>query len=83
MDNMYEDPNVLASNIAQIKVCQLNKTLANGYFNIGTEYGPVYISASKLNEDLVEEVKVTESESTLSNKEKWERYEEAFYHDCN
>lgn len=73
----------LPSNIAQIKVCQLNKTLANGYFNIGTEYGPVYISASKLNEDLVEEVKVTESESTLSNKEKWERYEEAFYHDCN
>ena len=73
----------LPSNIAQLKVCQINKPLTNGYFNIGTEYGPVYISASKLNEELVEDTKTTEPNCTLTNREKWERYEEAFYHDCN
>lgn len=69
-------------NVSIIKVCQLNKVLSNGYFKIGTEYGAVYISASKLNECLTEEAD-QEQPTTLTNKEKWERYEEAFYHDCN
>lgn len=61
-------------------VCQLGKTLSNGYFKIGTEYGPVYISASKLNEGLTEEAD-QDQPTTLTNKEKWERYEEAFFHE--
>lgn len=67
-------------NVASVKVCQLNKVLPNGYFKIGTEYGEVYISASKLNECLTEEAD-QEQPTTLTNKEKWERYEEAFFHE--
>jgi len=56
--------------------------LGGGYFKIGTEFGPCYISANKLNEELVEEVKIEEcGEKKLTNKEKFERYEEAFYHE--
>ena len=70
------------SNIALIKVCQLKSALSNGYFKIGTEYGPVYISASKLNESIQEAIQeAANSQNTLSNKEKWERYEEAYFHD--
>ena len=72
------------SNIVLLKVCQLKSVLANGYFRIGTEFGPVYISASKLNECLQEEVEEKapeQSKSGLTNKEKWERYEEAFFHE--
>jgi hypothetical protein len=67
-------------NVSIIKVCQLNKVLPNGYFKIGTEYGAAYISASKLNECLTEEAD-QEQPTTLTNKEKWERYEEAFFHE--
>ena len=70
----------MQQNVATVKVCQLNKVLSNGYFKIGTEYGPVYISASKLNECLTEEAD-QEQPTTLTNKEKWERYEEAFFHE--
>ena len=70
----------MQSNVSVIKVCQLNKVLPNGYFKIGTEYGAVYISASKLNECLTEEAD-QEQPTTLTNKEKWERYEEAFFHE--
>ena len=56
--------------------------LTGGYFKIGTEFGPCYISASKLNENLKEEVKVEEcGNKPLTNKEKWERVEEAFFHE--
>lgn len=70
----------MQQNIATVKVGQLNKVLPNGYFKIGTEYGAVYISASKLNECLTEEAD-QEQPTTLTNKEKWERYEEAFFHE--
>lgn len=70
----------MQSNVSVIKICQLNKVLSNGYFKIGTEYGAVYISASKLNECLTEEAD-QEQPTTLTNKEKWERYEEAFFHE--
>ena len=66
--------------VSVVKVCKLAKVLSNGYFKIGTEYGPVYISASKLNECLTEEAE-TEQSNTLTNKEKWERFEEAFFHE--
>lgn len=68
-------------NVSVIKVCQLNKVLPNGYFKIGTEYGIVYISASKLNEDLFENETETTEEPKLTNKEKWDKYEEAFFHE--
>lgn len=70
-------------NITLIRTCQLKSALSNGYFKIGTEYGPVYISASKLNESIQEALQETAEpqETGLSNKEKWERFEEAFYHD--
>jgi 3-methyladenine DNA glycosylase Mpg len=70
------------SNIALIKVCQLKSALANGYFKIGTEYGPVYISASKLNESIqeaIQEAATVKKQSACSNKEKWECYEEAYF----
>ena len=71
------------ANVALIKVCQLKSALANGYFMIGTEFGTVYISASKLNESIQEAVQeATKIENpTMSNKEKWERYEEAYFHE--
>lgn len=56
------------------------KANSNGYFAIGTQYGPAYISAEKLNEELEEEV-ITEKKSSISNKEKWERLENAFNRD--
>lgn len=59
----------MQQNVATVKVCQLNKVLSNGYFKIGTEYGAVYISASKLNECLTEEADQDQS-TTLTNKEK-------------
>jgi hypothetical protein len=67
----------IPANVSIVQVCQLKNSLANGYFKIGTEFGPVYISASKLNECLQEEIQETTQEvsnenlkSKLSNKEK-------------
>ena len=74
----------VSPNIVVIQTCQLKSALANGYFKIGTEYGPVYISASKLNESIQEAIKEAaepQQQTKISNKEKWERVEEAFYHD--
>jgi hypothetical protein len=70
-------------NVALIKVCQLKSALANGYFMIGTEFGSVFISASKLNENIQEAIQESAEnvEPTMSNKEKWERYEEAYFHE--
>jgi hypothetical protein len=83
MELIASNPKV-NSNISLIKVCQLKSTLANGYFKIGTEFGPVYISASKLNESIqeaIQEAVKNEKSNTISNKEKWERYEEAYFHE--
>lgn len=73
----------VSPNIVVIQTCQLKSALANGYFKIGTEYGPVYISASKLNESIQEAIKeaAEPQQSQISNKEKWERFEEAFFHE--
>ena len=70
-------------NVALIKVCQLKSALANGYFMIGTEFGSVFISASKLNESIQEAIQESAEnvKPNMSNKEKWERYEEAFFHE--
>ena len=76
----------LPQTITQIQVCQLKSVLSNGYFKIGTEYGPVYISASKLNESLsdtiVEQKEDLEIEpkTSMSKQEKWDRFEDSFYH---
>jgi 3-methyladenine DNA glycosylase Mpg len=83
MKVIASDPKV-NSNVTLIKVCQLKKTLANGYFKIGTEFGPVYISASKLNESIqeaIQEAAKVEKQSACSNKEKWESFEEAYFHE--
>ena len=56
--------------------------LTGGYFKIGTEFGPCYISASKLNENLKEEVKIEECEKkTLTNEEKADKYFESCYNE--
>ena len=70
-------------NVALIKVCQLKSALANGYFMIGTEFGSVFISASKLNESIQEAIQESGEnvKPGVSNKEKWERYEEAYFHE--
>ena len=70
-----------------------------GLFQIDTEFGPVYISASLLNEDIEEDMEqnqnITNKEqeiveesskpdgktSKLSNREKWEIYESAYFKD--
>ena len=70
----------LKPEVAKLEVAKVGKVLPNGYFKIGTEFGPVYISASKLNEQLTEEAE-PEQPKTHNNKEKWERYEEAFFHE--
>lgn len=70
-------------NVALIQVCQLKSALANGYFMIGTEFGSVFISASKLNESIQEAIQESAepAKPSMSNKEKWERYEEAYFHE--
>lgn len=64
--------------VVAMSVCK-KKVLSNGYFKIGTEFGPAYVSAEKLNESIQEEL--LEETTTSSNKEKWERMEDAFYHE--
>ena len=70
----------VSPNVALIKVCQLKSALANGYFMIGTEFGSVFISASKLNESIQEAIQEA-AKPEASNKDKWERYEEAYFHE--
>ena len=70
----------LGPKVTAMAVCKKN-VLANGYFKIGTELGPVYISAAKLNEDLQENLAEESVDTKLTNKEKWERMENAFYHE--
>ena len=56
----------------------------NGYFKVDTEFGHVYIKASKLNEEIQEELEDNSAKKQpkkLSSKEKWERYEEAYFHE--
>ena len=48
--------NKIPSNISNLKVVKA-KVDKNGYFEIGTEFGPVFIKASKLNEELIEAYK--------------------------
>ncbi len=58
------------------------KASSNGYFQVGTEYGPVYISAAKLNEELTEEINEESiSEKKLTNRDKWKKFEELFTKD--
>ena len=73
----------IGSSIDNVKVVSV-KADSNGYFKVDTEFGNVFIKASKLNEEIQEEL---ESEAPkkphkkLSSKEKWERYEEAYFHE--
>ena len=47
------------------------------------EFGTVYISASKLNESIQEAIQEAAKVENpkASNKDKWERYEEAYFHE--
>lgn len=60
-------------------------SMASGYFKIGTEFGPCYISAQKLNEELVEEVEQVveeKKEEKLSNQACWEAcYGDTYFKD--
>ena len=71
-------------NVSIVQVCQLKNSLSNGYFNIGTEFGPAYISASKLNESLeesTEEIALETNQPSISKKEMWESFEDAYFHE--
>lgn len=51
----------LDADIAELIVFS-KSAMGTGYFKIGTEFGPVYISASKLNEELnIKEADLTEA----------------------
>ena len=92
----------IKNNITSANLVVAQKKATNykgGLFQIDTELGPVYISASLLNEDIEEEMEenqnttnkeqeiVEESKkpdgkaSKLSNREKWEIYESAYFKD--
>ncbi len=59
------------------------KALVKGYYKIGTEYGPVYISADKINESLEEEVEEVEeaTKQKPTTRDKWKKFEELFTKD--
>ena len=57
LDKIIAD-NRVPSNVSNMRVVK-NKADANGYFIVGTEYGPCAVSAKTLNEALQESVKET------------------------
>lgn len=48
-----DNHNITPSNISNLQVVKA-KIDKNGYFEVGTEFGPAFIKASKLNEELME-----------------------------
>lgn len=80
--NKCQTNNKVAASISNLNVVRTNAD-QNGYFQVDTEFGPVYIKASKLNEEIEDdfEKEDKQTEKKLSNKEKWERYEEAYFHE--
>lgn len=70
-------------NAKVVKATVGNKNaLTGGYFKIGTEFGPCYISASKLNESLKEDIKIEEcGAKTLTNEEKSDLFFEKCYNE--
>lgn len=65
----------LTSMVVGVTIARAN---SNGYFEVGTEFGPALISAAKLNEDLVEEV---EEPTKQTVRDKWKKFEELFTKD--
>lgn len=64
--------------IAKISVYK-KKAQPNGYFKIGTEFGPCYISAAKLNEDLDVDALTEDLNKELQEKfEAFKRYDDIF-----
>lgn len=64
--------------IAKISVYK-KKAQPNGYFKIGTEFGPCYISAAKLNEDLEVDALTENLNKELQEKfEVFKRYDDIF-----
>ena len=64
--------------IAKISVYK-KKAQPNGYFKIGTEFGPCYISAAKLNEDLEVDALTEDLNKELQEKfEAFKRYDDIF-----
>lgn len=51
----------------------------NGYVEVETEFGNAYIKASKLHEEVEEDLENKKEENTVSNKEVWEAYKEGFF----
>lgn len=80
--NKCQTNNKIAAGISNLNIIRTSAD-QNGYFQVDTEFGPVYIKASKLNEEIEEnfEQEDKQTEKKLSNKEKWERYEEAYFHE--
>ena len=80
--NKCQTNNKIATGISNLNIIRTSAD-QNGYFQVDTEFGPVYIKASKLNEEIEEdfEKENKQTEKKLSNKEKWERYEEAYFHE--
>ena len=53
----------------------------NGYVEVATEFGNAYIKASKLHEDVEEELTEDKKENEISNKEIAEAYFNGFFKD--
>ena len=68
----------IPSGIAKISVYK-KKAQPNGYFKIGTEFGPCYISAAKLNEDLEVDALTEDLNKEFQEKfEAFKRYDDIF-----
>ena len=51
----------------------------NGYVEVSTEFGNAYIKASKLHEEVEEDLENKEEDNTVSNEEVWEAYKKGFF----
>jgi len=65
---------------SKVKVLYLKKIGEdkNGYVEVETEFGNAYIKASKLHEEVEEDLENKE-DNTVSNKDVWEAYKEGFF----
>lgn len=72
-----------ASKPSKVKSLQLKRIGEdpNGYIEVTTEFGNAYIKASKLHEEVEEDLELEEPKKEINNKEFWEAYMKGFFRD--
>lgn len=73
----------LAAKPSEIKSLQVKAQSADkeGYVEVETEFGRAYIVATKLHEDIKEEITEKPEENKVSNRAIWKAYQEGWYKD--